>query len=141
VVAGLMAGYFIGGIFADRHPSFVFALIKLVTAAYLFWSFLSDGGSPRSSTASRRDRGAVRERFRRSAARRPRHVRAALGAPDFATRPMPANLRLPCDSRWQHRRDHRTTFLLILTGTRDHLGFATFLVLLDSPGRRGGVRK
>jgi hypothetical protein len=46
VVAGLMAGYFIGGIFADRHPSFVFAaLIKLVAAAYLFLVFfLSDGG-------------------------------------------------------------------------------------------------
>src|SRR6185437_15726898 len=37
VVAGLMAGYFLGGIFADRQPSFAFAaLIKLLAAAYLF---------------------------------------------------------------------------------------------------------
>ena len=46
VVAGLMAGYFIGGVFADRHPSFAFAaLIKLAAAAYLFLVFfLSNGG-------------------------------------------------------------------------------------------------
>jgi predicted membrane-bound spermidine synthase len=46
VVAGLMAGYFIGGVFADRHPSFAFAaLIKLAAAAYLFLVFLlTDGG-------------------------------------------------------------------------------------------------
>jgi len=46
VVAGLMAGYFIGGVFADRHPSFAFAaLIKLAAAAYLLLVFLlSNGG-------------------------------------------------------------------------------------------------
>jgi predicted membrane-bound spermidine synthase len=46
VVAGLMAGYFIGGVFADRHPSFAFAaLIKFAAAAYLFLVFLlTDGG-------------------------------------------------------------------------------------------------
>jgi len=45
VVAGLMAGYFIGGVFADRHPSFAFAaLIKLVAAAYLFLVFLLTAG-------------------------------------------------------------------------------------------------
>jgi len=46
VVAGLMGGYFAGGIFADRHPSFAFAaLIKLVAAACLFLVFfLSNGG-------------------------------------------------------------------------------------------------
>jgi predicted membrane-bound spermidine synthase len=46
VVAGLMAGYFMGGVFADRHPSFAFAaLIKLAAAAYLFLVFLlTDGG-------------------------------------------------------------------------------------------------
>jgi hypothetical protein len=37
VVAGLMAGYFLGGIVADRRPSFaVAAAIKLVAALYLF---------------------------------------------------------------------------------------------------------
>ncbi len=36
VVAGLMAGYFLGGIVADRRPSFaVAAVIKLVAALYL----------------------------------------------------------------------------------------------------------
>jgi hypothetical protein len=36
VVAGLMAGYFLGGIVADRQPSFgVAALIKLIAAVYL----------------------------------------------------------------------------------------------------------
>ena len=45
VVGGLMAGYFIGGVFADRHPSFTFAaLIKLVAAAYLFLVFILSGG-------------------------------------------------------------------------------------------------
>ena len=41
-----MAGYFMGGVFADRHPSFAFAaLIKLAAAAYLFLVFLlTDGG-------------------------------------------------------------------------------------------------
>jgi predicted membrane-bound spermidine synthase len=38
VVAGLMAGYFIGGIAADRYPNFLFAaLIKLGAAVYLFF--------------------------------------------------------------------------------------------------------
>jgi len=46
VVAGLMAGYFIGGILADRHPSFALAaLIKLVAAAYLFLVFILSNGS------------------------------------------------------------------------------------------------
>ena len=46
VVAGLMAGYFIGGITADRHPTFgVAALIKFVGALYLlFVFFITDGG-------------------------------------------------------------------------------------------------
>ena len=45
VVGGLMAGYFVGGIFADRHPSFAFAaLIKLLAAAYLFLVFILSGG-------------------------------------------------------------------------------------------------
>lgn len=45
VVAGLMAGYFAGGLAADRYPSFGFAAaIKLVAAAYLFLVFaLSEG--------------------------------------------------------------------------------------------------
>src|SRR5512146_3249599 len=38
VVAGLMAGYFIGGIAADRFPNFLFAaLIKIAAAAYLLF--------------------------------------------------------------------------------------------------------
>jgi len=46
VVAGLMAGYFVGGFAADRAPTFVFAAtIKLVAAAYLALIFaLADGG-------------------------------------------------------------------------------------------------
>ena len=46
VVAGLMAGYFLGGLAADRAPSFAFAAaIKLVAAAYLALIFaLADGG-------------------------------------------------------------------------------------------------
>jgi hypothetical protein len=45
VVAGLMAGYFIGGVFADRHPRFAFAaFIKLAAAAYLFLVFILTGG-------------------------------------------------------------------------------------------------
>jgi hypothetical protein len=46
VVAGLMAGYFLGGILADRHPSFsLAALIKLTAAVYLFLVFiLTNGG-------------------------------------------------------------------------------------------------
>lgn len=49
VVAGLMAGYFAGGLAADRWPSFAFAaVIKLVSAAYLFFVFaLSEGGLER----------------------------------------------------------------------------------------------
>ncbi len=46
VVAGLMAGYFIGGVLADRHPSFAFAaLIKLAAAGYLFLVFYLSNGS------------------------------------------------------------------------------------------------
>src|SRR6185295_16947017 len=38
VVAGLMAGYFIGGMAADRFPTFTFAAaIKLAAAAYLIF--------------------------------------------------------------------------------------------------------
>jgi predicted membrane-bound spermidine synthase len=37
VVGGLMAGYFLGGMLADRHPNFAFAaVIKFISAAYLF---------------------------------------------------------------------------------------------------------
>ncbi len=45
VVAGLMAGYFIGGVAADRFPTFAFAAaIKLASAAYLFGVFAISGG-------------------------------------------------------------------------------------------------
>jgi len=46
VVAGLMAGYFIGGVTADRHPTFgVAAAIKFAGAVYLlFVFFMTDGG-------------------------------------------------------------------------------------------------
>ncbi|HEY5080659.1 MAG TPA: fused MFS/spermidine synthase [Bauldia sp.] len=45
VVAGLMAGYFIGGFAADRFPTFAFAaLIKLVAAAWLVFVFVMIGG-------------------------------------------------------------------------------------------------
>lgn len=45
VVAGLMTGYFSGGFIADRHPSFgVAAVIKFVTAGYLFFVFTITGG-------------------------------------------------------------------------------------------------
>ena len=49
VVAGLMAGYFLGGIVADRHPTFtVAALIKFAAAAYLLFVFaLTAGGLDR----------------------------------------------------------------------------------------------
>ena len=41
VVAGLMIGYFLGGLVADRFGSFlVAAFIKLATAAYLFFIYL-----------------------------------------------------------------------------------------------------
>jgi hypothetical protein len=45
VVAGLMAGYFLGGFLADRFPSFLFAaLIKLLAAAYLLAVFAVTAG-------------------------------------------------------------------------------------------------
>ena len=45
VVAGLMAGYFIGGVIADRHPTFgVASLIKFVSAAYLLFVFFMTAG-------------------------------------------------------------------------------------------------
>ena len=45
VVAGLMAGYFIGGITADRHPTFgVAALIKFGGALYLLFVFFMTAG-------------------------------------------------------------------------------------------------
>ncbi len=45
VVAGLMAGYFVGGLVADRHPSFgMAALIKIVAAAYLLFVFVMTAG-------------------------------------------------------------------------------------------------
>jgi predicted membrane-bound spermidine synthase len=44
VVAGLMAGYFIGGFLADRFPTFALAAaIKLVSATYLVFVFLVAG--------------------------------------------------------------------------------------------------
>jgi predicted membrane-bound spermidine synthase len=46
VVAGLMAGYFLGGIVADRFPSFsVAALIKIGAAAYLAFVYWMAGGA------------------------------------------------------------------------------------------------
>ncbi len=45
VVAGLMAGYFVGGLIADRHPSFgMAALIKVVAATYLLFVFVMTAG-------------------------------------------------------------------------------------------------
>ncbi len=45
VVAGLMAGYFLGGLAADRFPSFLFAaIIKFAAAAYLFLVFYLTSG-------------------------------------------------------------------------------------------------
>jgi hypothetical protein len=46
VVGGLMAGYFLGGIVADRFPGFgLAAAIKFVSSAYLFLIyFLAQGG-------------------------------------------------------------------------------------------------
>ena len=45
VVAGLMAGYFVGGLVADRHPTFaVAALIKFVAALYLLFVFFMTAG-------------------------------------------------------------------------------------------------
>jgi predicted membrane-bound spermidine synthase len=45
VVAGLMAGYFLGGFLADRHPGFrLAALIKLAAAACLLGVFFLSSG-------------------------------------------------------------------------------------------------
>jgi predicted membrane-bound spermidine synthase len=45
VVAGLMFGYFIGGFFADRYPSFgLVALIKIVSGLYLVLVYYLAGG-------------------------------------------------------------------------------------------------
>ncbi|HVY20067.1 MAG TPA: fused MFS/spermidine synthase [Bauldia sp.] len=45
VVAGLMAGYFIGGIAADRSPTLAFAAgIKLTAAAYIIFVWSLTGG-------------------------------------------------------------------------------------------------
>jgi hypothetical protein len=45
VVAGLMCGYFIGGFFADRYPSFwLVALIKIVSGIYLVLVWYLAGG-------------------------------------------------------------------------------------------------
>ena len=44
-IGGLMAGYFLGGMVADRYGSFlVAAVIKLVSAAYLVFIYLISGG-------------------------------------------------------------------------------------------------
>jgi len=46
VVAGLMGGYFLGGIFADRAPGFgLAALIKLASAGYLLVVFFITAGT------------------------------------------------------------------------------------------------
>ena len=45
VIAGLMAGYFMGGFIADRFPTFTFAVvIKLLGAAYLLFIWVIIGG-------------------------------------------------------------------------------------------------
>jgi len=45
VVAGLMAGYFVGGLVADRYPTFgVAALIKFIAAVYLLFVFAITAG-------------------------------------------------------------------------------------------------
>ncbi|MHA1547479.1 MAG: fused MFS/spermidine synthase, partial [Alphaproteobacteria bacterium] len=45
VVAGLMAGYFLGGIVADRYPSFgLAAAIKFISSAYLLVVFILTAG-------------------------------------------------------------------------------------------------
>lgn len=45
VVGGLMAGYFLGGVTADRFPNFAFAAtIKLVASAYLFLVYWMSAG-------------------------------------------------------------------------------------------------
>lgn len=45
-IGGLMSGYFLGGLLADRFPGFGFAAtIKFISAAYLFFVyFMSQGG-------------------------------------------------------------------------------------------------
>jgi hypothetical protein len=51
-IGGLMAGYFLGGMVADRYGSFlVAAAIKLVSAAYLAFIFLISGGGLESFIA------------------------------------------------------------------------------------------
>jgi hypothetical protein len=46
VVGGLMAGYFLGGIVADRYPNFAFAaVIKFASAAYLFLVYWMTAGA------------------------------------------------------------------------------------------------
>jgi hypothetical protein len=52
-IAGLMAGYFVGGFLADRYPTFTFAVaIKMAGAAYLLFIWLIvDGGLEASLTA------------------------------------------------------------------------------------------
>jgi hypothetical protein len=46
VVGGLMAGYFLGGIVADRFPNFAFAAaIKFASAAYLFLVYWMTAGA------------------------------------------------------------------------------------------------
>ena len=51
-IGGLMAGYFLGGMVADRYGSFlVAAAIKLVSAAYLAFIYLVSGGGLESFIA------------------------------------------------------------------------------------------
>jgi len=51
-IGGLMAGYFLGGMVADRYGSFlVAAVIKLVSAAYLAFIYLVSGGGLESFIA------------------------------------------------------------------------------------------
>ena len=61
VVAGLMAGYFIGGVIADRNPTFTMAaLIKFSSAAYLLFVFaLTAGGLDRMIDAIPNEIGAL----------------------------------------------------------------------------------
>jgi hypothetical protein len=51
-IGGLMAGYFLGGMVADKYGSFlVAAVIKLVSAAYLVFIYLISGGGLESFIA------------------------------------------------------------------------------------------
>jgi len=51
-IGGLMAGYFLGGMVADRYGSFlVAAVIKLVSAAYLAFIYVVSGGGLESFIA------------------------------------------------------------------------------------------